>query len=185
MTDVIWRNLLACHRPSSINLEASMRFPLLSRGIAHLAFATLAAGAIGAPAKLHAHAGEHFSAGEPGDPTKTFRIVRISIHDGKGGMGYTPQSLEVHLGEQIKFIIWNDGIYDHEFILASTADNLKHAALMKKFPDMEHDDPNAKTIGPYNSAEILWRFSKKGTFEFSCLIPGHREAGMIGKVAVK
>jgi len=185
MTDVIWRNLLACHRPSSINLEASMRFPLLSRGIAHLAFATLAAGAIGAPAKLHAHAGEHFSAGEPGDPTKPFRIVRISIHDGKGGMGYTPQSLEVHLGEQIKFIIWNDGIYDHEFILASTADNLKHAALMKKFPDMEHDDPNAKTIGPYNSAEILWRFSKKGTFEFSCLIPGHREAGMIGKVAVK
>jgi len=162
-----------------------MRFPLLSRGIAHLAFATLAAGAIGAPAKLHAHAGEHFSAGEPGDPTKPFRIVRISIHDGKGGMGYTPQSLEVHLGEQIKFIIWNDGIYDHEFILASTADNLKHAALMKKFPDMEHDDPNAKTIGPYNSAEILWRFSKKGTFEFSCLIPGHREAGMIGKVAVK
>ena len=162
-----------------------MRFPLLSRGIAHLAFATLAAGAIGAPAKLHAHAGEHFSAGEPGDPTKPFRIVRISIHDGKGGMGYTPQSLEVHLGEQIKFIIWNDGIYDHEFILASTADNLKHAALMKKFPDMEHADPNAKTIGPYNSAEILWRFSKKGTFEFSCLIPGHREAGMIGKVAVK
>jgi len=80
-----------------------MRFPLLSRGIAHLAFATLAAGAIGAPAKLHAHAGEHFSAGEPGDPTKPFRIVRISIHDGKGGMGYAPQSLEVHLGEQIKF----------------------------------------------------------------------------------
>ena len=56
---------------------------------------------------------------------------------------------------------------------------------MKKYPDMEHDDPNGKTIGPYNSAEILWHFSQKGTFEFSCLIPGHREAGMIGKVVVK
>jgi uncharacterized cupredoxin-like copper-binding protein len=162
-----------------------MRFRFRKRGIVLLAFAALVTGAIGAPAKLYAHAAEHFSAGEPGDPTKPFRIVRISIHDGKGGMGYTPQSLEVHLGEQIKFIIWNDGIYNHEFILASTAGNLKHAALMKKYPDMEHDDPNGKTIGPYNGAEILWRFSKKGTFEFSCLIPGHREAGMIGKVAVK
>jgi uncharacterized cupredoxin-like copper-binding protein len=162
-----------------------MRFLLRKRGLVLLAFAALAAGAIGAPAKLHAHTGEHFSAGEPGDPTKPFRVVRISIHDGKGGMGYAPQSFEVHLGEQIKFIIWNDGIYNHEFILASTADNLKHAALMKKYPDMEHDDPNGETIGSYNSAEILWRFSKKGTFEFSCLIPGHREAGMIGKVIVK
>ena len=162
-----------------------MRLPFLRRGIALLAFAALAAGAIGAPAKLYAHTGEHFSVGEPGDPTKPFRIVHISIHDGKGGMGYTPQSLEVHLGEQIKFIISNDGIYNHEFILASTAANLKHAALMKKYPDMEHDDPNGKTIGPYNSAEILWHFSRKGSFEFSCLIPGHREAGMIGKVIVK
>jgi uncharacterized cupredoxin-like copper-binding protein len=162
-----------------------MRFPFRKRTIVLWASAALVAGAIGAPAKLYAHAGEHFSAGEPGDPTKPFRIVGVSIHDGKGGMGYTPQSLEVHLGEQIKFIIWNDGIYNHEFILASTADNLKHAALMKKYPDMEHDDPNGKTIGSYNSAEILWRFSKKGTFEFSCFIPGHREAGMIGKVVVK
>jgi len=26
---------------------------------------------------------------------------------------------------------------------------------------------------------------KAGTFEFACLIPGHREAGMLGKVVVK
>jgi uncharacterized cupredoxin-like copper-binding protein len=162
-----------------------MRFLFRKGDILLLVVAALAAGVIGAPAKLFAHTGEHFSAGEPGDPTKPFRVVRISIHDGEAGMGYTPRSLEAHLGEQIKFIIWNDGIYNHEFILASASDNLKHAALMRKYPDMEHDDPNGKTIGPYNSAEILWRFSKKGTFEFSCLIPGHREAGMIGGVIVK
>jgi uncharacterized cupredoxin-like copper-binding protein len=102
--------------------------------------------------------GEHFSAGEPGDLTKAFRTVNISIHDGKGGIGYTPRSLVVHLGEQIKFVISNDGLLGHEFILASTEDNLKHAALMKEYPDMEHDDPNGKTTGPYNIAEILWRF---------------------------
>ena len=56
---------------------------------------------------------------------------------------------------------------------------------MKKYPDMEHDDPNAKSVDPDKRAEILWRFTKAGTFEFACLIPGHREAGMHGTVNVK
>jgi uncharacterized cupredoxin-like copper-binding protein len=32
---------------------------------------------------------------------------------------------------------------------------------------------------------MIWRFTKAGTFEFACLIPGHREAGMIGTIIVK
>ena len=64
-------------------------------------------------------------------------------------------------------------------------DNDKHAELMKKYPDMEHDDPNAKSVDPGKTAEILWRFSKAGEFEFACLIPGHKEAGMHGFVHVK
>jgi uncharacterized cupredoxin-like copper-binding protein len=32
---------------------------------------------------------------------------------------------------------------------------------------------------------LVWRFTKSGEFEFACLIPGHRESGMIGKVVVK
>jgi uncharacterized cupredoxin-like copper-binding protein len=56
---------------------------------------------------------------------------------------------------------------------------------MKKFPDMEHDDPNAKRLSPFNSGELVWKFTKRGEFEFACLIPGHLEAGMLGKVIVK
>jgi uncharacterized cupredoxin-like copper-binding protein len=40
-------------------------------------------------------------------------------------------------------------------------------------------------LGPKQSAEILWRFTKPGTFEYSCLIPDHREYGMVGHVTVK
>jgi uncharacterized cupredoxin-like copper-binding protein len=50
---------------------------------------------------------------------------------------------------------------------------------------MEHDDPNGKRLKPEGTSEILWRFTKKGEFEFSCLIPGHREAGMLGTIIVK
>ena len=51
-------------------------------------------------------------------------------------------------GEQIRFVLVNAGELAHEFVLASTKDNLKHAELMKKYPDMEHDDPNGKTLQP-------------------------------------
>ena len=39
-------------------------------------------------------------------------------------------------------------------------------------------------IGASKTAEILWKFTKAGTFEFSCLIPGHRDYGMVGHVTV-
>ena len=137
------------------------------------------------PLTVSAHDAEHFSSGEPGNPKKPFRVVKVSMHDGSGAMGFTPATLEIRRGEQIKFVITNGGALAHEFVLASTADNLKHAALMKKYPDMEHDDPNAKTVQPSATTEILWRFSKRGEFEFACLIPGHREAGMTGRIIVK
>ena len=131
------------------------------------------------------HSHSAFSAGEPGDPKKSFRIVQITMREGNGTMGFSPKTLEVKRGEQIKFLITNGGALPHEFILANEKDNLKHAALMQKYPDMQHDDPNGKSVEPAAKSEILWRFSKPGTFEYACLIPGHREAGMIGKVTVK
>jgi len=70
-------------------------------------------------------------------------------------------------------------------VLPTVTENRKHGALMKKYPDMEHEDPNAITLAPYVTGELLWRFTKKGEFEFACLIPGHHEAGMHGRIIVK
>jgi uncharacterized cupredoxin-like copper-binding protein len=96
-----------------------------------------------------------------------------------------PQQVSVKRNDQVKFVLRNDGELDHEFVLATTAENLMHAEAMKKNPDMEHDDPNGKRLAPRGSGEILWRFTKAGEFEFACLIPGHRDGGMVGKVVVK
>jgi uncharacterized cupredoxin-like copper-binding protein len=132
-----------------------------------------------------AHEAEHFSAGEPGNPKKPARTVTVIMREADGTMQFVPERVDVKKGDQVRFIIQNKGVLKHEFTLASVEDNNKHAELMKKYPDMEHDDPNAKSVDPGKSAEILWRFSKTGVFEFACLIPGHREAGMHGAVTVK
>ena len=136
------------------------------------------------PADAH-EAHTTFSAGEPGKPKRPARVVMVTMKEGDGKMSYSPDRIEVRKGEQIRFILKNNGLLDHEFMLATIEDNLKHAELMKKFPEMEHDDPNSKRLKPNGTSEILWRFTKSGEFEFACLIPGHREAGMHGKVIVK
>lgn len=122
-----------------------------------------------------------YSAGEPGNPKKASREIVVLMSE----MDYTPSKIEVKRGEQIRFVIRNVGSESHEFLLASTADNLKHAEAMKKNPDMEHDEPNGLKLAAKKSGEILWKFTKAGTFEYSCLIPKHRELGMIGKVVVR
>ncbi len=132
-----------------------------------------------------AHDEDSYSAGEPGDPTKPARIVHVTMREADGKMLFDPNRIEVREGEQIHFIIQNSGTVEHEFMLASVEDNDKHAELMKKYPQMEHDDPNAKSLSPNKTDEIFWKFSKQGEFEFACLIPGHREAGMRGTVVVK
>jgi uncharacterized cupredoxin-like copper-binding protein len=140
----------------------------------------------GAGPKGHSHShDEVFSAGEPGDPKKPARIVQVTMGETDGKMVFVPAKVEVKKGEQVKFVLRNNGELDHEFIMATTAENLKHGEAMKKNPDMEHDDPNGKRLAPKKADEIVWKFTKAGQFEYSCLIPGHREAGMVGTIVVK
>ena len=161
----------------------------MRNAVAAAVFVSIAAFAGPAPAGPgaagHSHGSEAFSAGEPGDPKKPARIVQVTMREMDGKMVYLPDRVEVKRGEQVRFMIRNSGLLDHEFILATTNENLKHAEEMKKNPEMEHDDPNAKRVMPGKNSEIVWRFTKVGQFEFGCLIPGHREAGMTGTIVVK
>jgi uncharacterized cupredoxin-like copper-binding protein len=136
----------------------------------------------GAPGHSH---DQGFSAGEPGNPKRPARVVNVTMRESDGKMVFIPDRVEIRRGEQVRFVLRNNGELEHEFVLATEAENIKHAELMQKFPEMEHDDPNAKRLKPKATNEIVWRFTKRGEFEFACLIPGHREAGMLGKIVVK
>ena len=137
----------------------------------------------------HGHGTNHaqsYSAGLPGDSKKPARIVLVTMKEtADGKMIYEPRSLEVKRGEQVRFVLTNAGELPHEFVLASVEDNLKHAEAMKQNPDMNHEEPNGKMLASRTKSEFVWHFTKAGTFEFACLIPGHREAGMTGTVTVR
>jgi uncharacterized cupredoxin-like copper-binding protein len=146
-------------------------------GIALIALSAAALPALGH--EQHGHEG--YAAGEPGNPRKPSRTIEVEMSE----MAFTPSRIEVKRGEQIRFVVKNVGREDHEFLLASTEENLKHAEIMKQHPHMEHDDPNGVRLAPKQSAEIVWKFTKSGTFEYACLIPDHRDYGMVGRVTVK
>ena len=143
----------------------------------------------GAMGIAYAHGNEHEETayGRPGDPKKPARTIEVVMKENEGDyeMMFVPNRIVIHKGEQIRFLLRNNGARDHEFVLATLQDNLTHMKEMEKNPDMEHDDPNARRLKPKGTAEILWQFTKTGTFDFSCLIPGHRPAGMFGTIIVE
>jgi len=152
--------------------------------LAAIALLMSAGAALAGPgAAGHGH-GDDTAFGKPGDPKKPARPVQVVMSEKDGKMAFIPDRIEIRRGEQIRFQLRNNGELDHELVLATLEENLKHAVEMQKNPDMEHDDPNAKRLAPKKTGEIVWQFTKAGEFDFSCLIPGHREAGMTGKVIV-
>ncbi|WNF45225.1 cupredoxin family protein [Pseudomonas sp. SG20056] len=135
------------------------------------------------------HAAQHSAAivkeqkpwGIAGEPGQVSRTIEIGMSD---QMRFSPDQLEVMQGETIRFVHRNQGKLLHEFVLGTQADLDAHAALMAKFPGMQHDEPYMAHVAPGQSGEIIWTFNRAGEFDFACLIAGHYQAGMVGRIRV-
>lgn len=160
-----------------MNLRNSAR-PLFALAALCLSGAAFAAGS---HAGGHGHADDDGAIGQPGSAAKVTRSINVEMSD---NMRYTPSNIQVRQGETVRLLIRNRGQVKHEFSLGTEKELLEHLEVMKKFPDMEHDEPGKVTLAPGQQGEIVWQFTKAGTVNFACLIPGHYEAGMKGTVKV-
>ena len=136
--------------------------------------------AAGAAGHSHDHGGER-AIGVPGDKAKVTRTLRIDMND---RMRFVPAGISVRSGETIRFIVHNSGRVKHEFVLGTEQYLKEHYEQMKKFPEMEHDEPNMVTLASGKTGEVVWRFTTAGKVDFACLQPGHYEAGMKGRIDV-
>lgn len=155
--------------------------PIVVMTLALLSFvpAAQAHGTQAAPADMASVEQKPF--GIAGDPRKATRTIKVSMSD---RMRFTPNSITVRQGETVKFVVTNRGKVLHEMVIGTMADFKEHAALMKKFPGMEHDEPHMAHVRPGKTGEIAWTFNEPGHFNFACLIAGHFESGMQGKITV-
>jgi len=144
-----------------------------------------------------AGAGHGSSIGKAGDPGKVDRVIEVSMDE----MKYNPKTVSVEKGETIKFVVRNDGNFVHEFNLGTkemwdghtkemmkmlksgmmTMKKLDHAKMMEG--GMMHDEGNSALLEPGQTADVVWTFADATEMGFACNVPGHREGGMVGKIA--
>jgi uncharacterized cupredoxin-like copper-binding protein len=149
-----------------------------------LALAALASPALASGTHAGGH-GEKMAVGEAGDKAKASQTIRVTMKETDDGkMIFTPAVIKVRKDQTVKISIKNAGTVDHEFVLDQEDKILEHKAVMEKFPEMEHADPNSIRLAAGESGEIIWKFTTDGQFKFACLVPGHYEAGMHGDVTV-
>ncbi len=107
-------------------------------------------------------------------PNVTF-ILQTGIAEGqlafigKGGTidGKSNPNLEVRLGDVVQVILINGEGAEHDIT----------------FPDFNATSDHV--IGKGASSVIVFRADKEGEFVYYCTLPGHRQAGMEGKILVK
>lgn len=152
-----------------------------------LPFAALAAGPAGHSHHMPASHGnmsaaEHAAmSGQPGDPGKVTWTVEVVLSD---DMRFTPSSIDVKVGETVRFFVRNTGQLAHEMVLGQIDELKAHAREMQANPGMVHKEPNQVHLKPGQRGGMVWQFTQAGTVDFACTVPGHLEAGMVGKVNV-
>lgn len=127
----------------------------------------------------HAHADVN---GRPGDAAQVSRVIDMTMDD---TMRFTPDRITVKAGETVRFFLKNTGKVPHEFVIGSMDELREHAEMMRRMPEMKHEEPNSITLAPRQIGGVVWQFDRPGTVDFACLVPGHFEAGMVGKVQVE
>jgi len=147
--------------------------------------------AIAAPVS-YAHKAAHHQSNQPvvkeqkdwgiaGDASAVTRVIKIAMLD---TMRFVPDTIHIKQGETVRLTVNNSGKILHELVIGTKKELDEHAELMKKHPNMEHDEPYMAHVDPGKSADIIWTFNRAGQFDFACLLPGHYEAGMVGKIIV-
>ncbi len=119
--------------------------------------------------------------GIAGDAKTVTRTIQLTMDD---AMRFSPNAIRVKQGETIRFVIRNQGKALHEMVIGTRQELDAHAAMMVKFPNMEHDEPYMAHVPSTKTRQMVWTFNQPGDFEFACLITGHYQAGMKGTITV-
>jgi uncharacterized cupredoxin-like copper-binding protein len=130
----------------------------------------------------HEHGAEStFWFGHLGEAAEVKRTIVLAATDLK----FTPMQIAVSIGETVKFEVRNDGQLEHEFVLGSEAEQLEHDKEMAASGGMNMTHRNGVSVAPGRTGTLIWTFTKAGSLQYACHVPGHYVAGMIGQLTIK
>ncbi len=119
--------------------------------------------------------------GRPGNASDVTRTIQIETV----GYGFVPATVTVKVGQTVRFKVVNHTKVAHEFVIGDKAEQLAHDKEMAAMPNMAmDDDPNGVSVAAGKTASLIWTFTKPGTLQYACHVPGHYEAGMSGQLNI-
>jgi uncharacterized cupredoxin-like copper-binding protein len=104
------------------------------------------------------------------------RVVTVSALD---SFAFDPDRIQVRADETIRFVVTNDGVLEHEFVIGSQDDLLEHAMTMTH-GGMRADTATAIRVNPGQTKELVYTFGAATDLGFGCMVEGHYPAGMSG-----
>ena len=125
--------------------------------------------------------------GEAHADTDLVEVTLVAIEGRE--WGFAPSVLELPVGRRVRLTLINPGDAEHDVEIArlpaehieAPAESNDHSRLAGGY----HDESVVATHAmPGGTATVLFTPTEPGEYEFACTIPGHREAGMIGKLVV-
>lgn len=118
--------------------------------------------------------------GMPAKGAKPDKVVHVLLSD---DMKITfKKAVKIEPNDVVQFVVMNMGKIEHEFSIASAAEQLKHREMMRQMDGQTHHSENAVLVEPGKAKQLLWHFHGDKNIEFACNIPGHAEAGMVKKI---
>lgn len=123
-----------------------------------------------------------YAFGTPGDEGEVDRTIEIDQFD---DFRFDPETIEVEVGETIRFDVTNRGIANHEFVLGDTEFQEAHEDEMAGMgAELAPDEPYSIGLEPGASKSLIWTFTEPMTLEYGCHVPGHYAQGMVGTIEV-
>ncbi len=93
-------------------------------------------------------------------------------------MRFAPDAITVKAGEEVTFVVRNDGVIVHEFLVGNEEEQLEHAAEMAEGGMMSHGHDNALSLEAGETGSLTMTFAEAGSLLIGCHEPGHYDAGM-------
>jgi uncharacterized cupredoxin-like copper-binding protein len=120
----------------------------------------------------------------PVNAQSNFTEIKVSLGNSQGELKFIPNNFEFISGQKYKLILNNPSQLKHYFTAKDFADVIwtqKVQAGKVEIKGAIHD----LELKPEGEAEWVFVPEKAGIYNLSCSIPGHKEAGMIGKITIK
>ena len=102
---------------------------------------------------------------------------------------FEPSIVEVPMGHRVKLTLVNDGRVEHDVEIAGVpAENIEVMDGVERHErlggGLHHEGVVAAHAEPGTTATVMFTVTEAGEYDFACTIPGHKEAGMVGKLVV-